>query len=238
MAMPTGTAIEGNYLSWRTTVKSWLLTEDHKRIAVLYLVSITVMFILGGIAAAAVRMELTGSHGQFMTSETYNKLFTMHGIVMVFFFLIPAIPAVLGNFLLPIMLGARDLAFPKLNLLSWYVFITGATMAVVMLIAGGVDTGDILHAVQHYLFEHLRDACGGGCLRYRVLVDLYRDELHRHHSQDAGSGAHLVAVAPVRLVDLCDQRYHRPRNTGGGHHARSGYVERLFVSASSIRNRW
>src|SRR5947199_4082032 len=93
-----GHGIEGNYLSWRTTVRSWLLTEDHKRIAVLYLVSITAMFILGGFAAAVVRTELTGNRGHFLASETYNKMFSMHGIIMVFFFLVPSIPATLGNF--------------------------------------------------------------------------------------------------------------------------------------------
>ena len=113
-------ASKPNYLNWSYAVKDWLLTIDHKRIAVLYLVSISIMFAIGGVAAA-VRLELTSPHGRILESETYNKMFTMHGVIMVFFFLVPSIPATLGNFLIPLMVGARDLAFPRLNLLSWYL---------------------------------------------------------------------------------------------------------------------
>jgi len=122
-------------------VKSWLLTTDHKRIALLYLATISALFALGGAFAVAIRLELLTPAGDFVQSETYNKLFTMHGIVMVFFFLIPSVPAVLGNFLLPIMIGAKDLAFPKLNLASWYVFVVGASFTLWAIITGGVDTG-------------------------------------------------------------------------------------------------
>src|SRR5687768_8948191 len=106
-----------NYLNAVYGLKSWLLTKDHKRIALLYLGSITVFFFLGGAFAVLIRLELLTPPGDLMMAETYNRMFTMHGIMMVFFFLIPAIPAVLGNFLIPIMIGAKDLAFPKLNLL-------------------------------------------------------------------------------------------------------------------------
>src|SRR5258708_12429627 len=101
-----------------------MLTTDHKRIAILYLVSITMMFVLGGMAAAVIRLELTSPNGHFLESETYNKMFTTHGVLMVFFFLVPSIPATLGNFCLPIMVGARDLAFPRLNFLSWHFYTT------------------------------------------------------------------------------------------------------------------
>ena len=117
---------EENYLNASYGVKSWLLTKDHKRIGILYLISITLMFFVGGFLAVMLRLELMTPQGDLMTSDTYNKFFTMHGIVMIFFFLIPSIPAVLGNFILPIMLGAKDLAFPKLNLLSWYLYMIGA----------------------------------------------------------------------------------------------------------------
>jgi cytochrome c oxidase subunit 1 len=103
--------------------------------------SITVMFALGGIIAAAIRLELVTPPGDLLQAETYNKLFTLHGVIMVFFFLIPSIPATLGNFLLPLMIGARDLAFPRINLLSWYLFMAGAGFAAWSLISGGVDTG-------------------------------------------------------------------------------------------------
>jgi cytochrome c oxidase subunit 1 len=130
-----------HYLNAAYGVKSWLLTTDHKRIALLYLTSITAMFFVGGAFAVLMRLNLLTPDGELVSAETYNKLFTMHGLIMIFFFLIPSIPAVLGNFLLPLMIGARDVAFPRLNLLSWYIFMTGATLALVSAVSGGVDTG-------------------------------------------------------------------------------------------------
>src|SRR3954464_11596463 len=123
-----------NYLTASYGVKSWLLTVDHKRIAILYMISITLFFFLGGAAATLIRLELMTPAGDIVQPEDYNKLFTLHGVIMVFFFLIPSIPAVLGNFLIPIMIGARDLAFPKINLLSWYLYVIGAGLAVVSLL--------------------------------------------------------------------------------------------------------
>ncbi|HZR82240.1 MAG TPA: cytochrome c oxidase subunit I [Candidatus Binatia bacterium] len=130
-----------NYLNANYGVRSWLFTKDHKRIAILYLVTITIMFAVGGLAALAIRLELLTPAGDLVGDDTYNKLFTLHGVVMVFFFLIPAIPAVLGNFALPLMIGARDLAFPRLNLLSWYVFVVAALFTTYAMLTGGVDTG-------------------------------------------------------------------------------------------------
>jgi cytochrome c oxidase subunit 1 len=130
-----------HYLNVRYGLKSWLLTIDHKRIALLYLISITFFFFVGGAAATLLRLELMTPQADIVQSETYNKLFTMHGVIMIFFFLIPAIPAVLGNFLIPMMIGARDLAFPRLNLLSWYIFSLGGLLTLIAMIAGGVDTG-------------------------------------------------------------------------------------------------
>jgi cytochrome c oxidase subunit 1 len=132
---------KSTYLNWSYSVKDWLLTIDHKRIAVLYLISISIMFLLGGFAAMMIRIELTSPHGQLLTSEVYNKMFTMHGVLMVFFFLVPSIPATLGNFVIPLMIGAKDLAFPRLNLLSWYLYTIGGLMALAAMIMGGVDTG-------------------------------------------------------------------------------------------------
>lgn len=130
-----------NYLNVDYGVFSWLLTKDHKRIGILYMISISIMFIIGGFFAMMMRLELLTPEGDLLTSDTYNKFFTLHGIVMIFFFLIPSIPAVLGNFMLPIMLGAKDLAFPRLNLLSWYLYIIGAFGGLLVIILGGVDTG-------------------------------------------------------------------------------------------------
>jgi cytochrome c oxidase subunit I len=142
MATATYTGTEKpNYLNWKTSVASWLLTYDHKRIAILYLVSISIFFLLGGLAAALIRMELATPKGDLLTSDVYNKMFTTHGVIMIFLFLIPSIPAVFGNFLLPLMIGARDVAFPRLNLLSWYFFMAGALLVLIALFRGGIDTG-------------------------------------------------------------------------------------------------
>jgi cytochrome c oxidase subunit 1 len=130
-----------NYLSADHSIKSWLLTKDHKRIAILYLISITLFFMIGGAYALMIRLELLTPAGDLVAPETYNKLFTTHGIIMVFFFLIPSVPAVLGNFLVPIMIGARDLAFPRVNLLSWYIYILGGIITLTAIVLGGVDTG-------------------------------------------------------------------------------------------------
>ena len=133
--------IEGSYLTDGTSIRSWLLTTDHKRIALLYLVSITLFFFIGGFAAALVRLNLLVPEGLLGSAEAYNRLFTMHGVVMVWFFLVPAVPVTLGNFVIPLMLGARDLAFPRLNLASWYLFMAAGAVALWALFVGGVDTG-------------------------------------------------------------------------------------------------
>ncbi|MBM3821067.1 MAG: cytochrome c oxidase subunit I [Acidimicrobiia bacterium] len=130
-----------NYLNHEHGVASWLLTKDHKRIGILYLIVVAVAFFLGAIFAAGVRMELTTPQGDLVSADTYNKLFTAHGVMMVFFVLIPVVPAILGNFAMPLMIGAKDVAFPKLNLLSWYVFVIGFLFTIAALIFGGVDTG-------------------------------------------------------------------------------------------------
>jgi cytochrome c oxidase subunit 1 len=130
-----------SYLTHEYGVKSWLLTEDHKRIGLLYLAAISFFFFLGGVFATVIRLELLTPPGDLVSSQTYNKLFTLHGVIMVFLFLIPSIPATLGNFLVPLMIGAKDLAFPKLNLLSWYIFMAGGACVLYAMLEGGVDTG-------------------------------------------------------------------------------------------------
>src|SRR5690242_10924568 len=130
-----------HYLNDGYGIKSWLLTRDHKRIALLYLAGVTFFFFVGGAMAVLIRLELATPPGDLVSDETYNKLFTLHGVMMVFFFLIPAIPSVLGNFLVPIMIGAKDLAFPKINLLSWYIYMVGGLFTLYSAMAGGVDTG-------------------------------------------------------------------------------------------------
>jgi cytochrome c oxidase subunit 1 len=143
-AAPGATAedLRPNYLTgggW--SLASWLLTKDHKRIAILYIISITLFFFLGALFALLVRLELLTPAGDMVTADTYNRFFTMHGIIMVFFFLVPSIPATLGNFLVPLMIGAKDLAFPKINLASWYLYNLAGIFTLWAIIAGGVDTG-------------------------------------------------------------------------------------------------
>ncbi len=130
-----------NYLNAQRGVWSWLTTVDHKRIGVMYLCSTVAAFFLGGVFALLVRLELLTPGRTIMNAETYNQAFTLHGAIMVFLFIIPSIPAALGNFLLPIMIGAKDVAFPKLNLFSLYLFWGGALCTLSSLVLGGLDTG-------------------------------------------------------------------------------------------------
>ena len=137
---------EVHYLNNDHSLKSWLLTVDHKRICILYMLTITAMFFIGGFFASLVRLELLTPAGDLLQSDTYNKAFTMHAVFMIFFFLVPSIPATLGNFLVPMMVGAKDMAFPRLNLATWYIFVLGALFAITAMITGGVDTGWTFYA--------------------------------------------------------------------------------------------
>ena len=130
-----------NYLNHSYSLTSWLFTVDHKRIGILYLISVSVFFTMGAFAVALVRLNLVAPTGAILELDQYNKAFTAHGTIMLFLFLIPVIPGVLGNFLVPLMIGAKDMAFPKLNLLSWYVWMVGASLFIWQLLVGGLDTG-------------------------------------------------------------------------------------------------
>jgi cytochrome c oxidase subunit I len=143
-----------SYLTEGYSLRSWLTTSDHKRIALLYMVAITAFFFLGGAAATLIRLELATPAGDLVSADAYNKLFTLHGVVMVWFFLIPSIPSVLGNFLLPLMVGARDMAFPRLNLASWYLYVGGGLFTIAALVAGGVDTGWTFYTPYSTMFSN------------------------------------------------------------------------------------
>jgi cytochrome c oxidase subunit 1 len=143
-----------DYLNVRYGWRSWLFTQDHKRIAILFMVTVTLMFIVGGVGAVLVRLELLTPQGDFMDRDTYNKMFTMHGIVMIFYFLIPSIPSILGNFMLPILLGAKDLAFPRLNLASWYLFVISGVFTLYVILSGGVDTGWTFYTPYSSSYSH------------------------------------------------------------------------------------
>lgn len=143
-----------DYLRHGSTISSWLATTDHKRIAILYAITITFFFFLGGAAITAVRLELFQPNGWLLTSDTYNKLFSFHGIIMVWFFLVPSIPNTFGNFLLPLMIGAPDVAFPRLNLFSWYLTVAAGAFTVYALVAGGVDTGWTFYTPYSSMFSN------------------------------------------------------------------------------------
>src|SRR5271156_5569771 len=130
-----------NYLNATKGIWSWMTTVDHKRIGVMYLISVMSAFMVGGIFALLLRIKHLTPHSTLMDAETYNRFFTLHGAIMVFLFIIPSVPAALGNFVLPLMLGAKDVAFPRLNLASFYLWCTGAVMAVFGMIFGAIDTG-------------------------------------------------------------------------------------------------
>ena len=149
------TAPADNYLNHTRGITSWLFTLDHKRIGVMYLVSILAFFLLGGVFAMLIRIELIDAGPGFLemmvgdatkAKNLYNHIFTLHGAVMIFLFILPGIPAAMGNFVLPIMLGAKDVAFPRLNLTSLYLFWFGALFFVLVLVTGGLDTGWTLYA--------------------------------------------------------------------------------------------
>ena len=208
-----------NYLNADYGWKSWLFTLDHKRIALLYMVSVTFFFIIGGSFAVLMRIHLVEPQGALVQPETYNKLFTLHGVVMIFFFLIPSIPAVLGNFLVPLMVGARDLAFPRLNLLSWYIYIVGGLFTLYSAIAGGVDTGWTFYTPYSSTYSNTQvTAVAIGVFHHRVFLDPHRPEFHRHDSQDARSGPDLVPHAALPVVHLRHEHHHGARHAGTGDH--------------------
>ena len=215
-----------NYLNADYGIKSWLLTKDHKRIGILYLISVTFFFAVGGAYAAAIRLELLTPLGDLMQSHTYNKVFTHHGIMMVFFFLIPVIPATLGNFLVPLMIGAKDLAFPKINLLSWYVYMVGGGAHLLRAPLRRRGHGlDVLRALLDQLLEHLRHARRPRHLHQRLLVDPDGAELHRHRPHDARAGDDVVPPAALHLGALRDEPHHDSGHARHRHHdpaARAG----------------
>ena len=130
-----------NYLTEFSGVKSWLLSLDHKRIGLMYMISILFFFLVGGIMAMLIRLELFSPGQTLFSADTYNQVLTYHGAIMVFMVIVPGIPAILGNFFLPLQIGAADVAFPKLNLASWYVFMFGAILAFSTLFTTKIDTG-------------------------------------------------------------------------------------------------
>src|SRR3989339_189148 len=124
---------EVNYLDYKGKYKgifAWIFSTDHKRIALLYMYSMLTMFVVGVVLGLAMKLELIAPGKTIMDPQTYNSVFTVHGVIMIFMIVIPGLPAVFGNFMLPIMIGAKDVAFPKINLLSWYFYVAGALLVI------------------------------------------------------------------------------------------------------------
>jgi cytochrome c oxidase subunit 1 len=138
-AAPTAPRV--SYLNATRGVASWLFTVDHKRIGVMYMAGVLGSFFVGGVVALIMRLHLLTPAGTLVNPETYNRLFTLHGTMMIFLFIIPSVPAILGNFFVPLMIGAKDVAFPKLNLASWWLYVLGASVALYSIIHGSADTG-------------------------------------------------------------------------------------------------
>src|ERR1700692_4541911 len=132
---------DANYLKATHGLKSWLPTIDPKRIGLMYLTMVSLAFLVGGVFALLVRLELFTRGKTIVDGETYNRFFTLHGAVMVFLFIIPSVPAALGNFFLPIMIGAKDVAFPRINMLSFYIYLVGVAIILTSIVMGSVDTG-------------------------------------------------------------------------------------------------
>lgn len=130
-----------NYLNHERGFKSWIMTIDHKRIGLLYLGSMLVFFLVGGLAALLVRTELLFPGGDLLSADQYNTAFTLHGVIMIFLFIVPGIPATLGNFLLPLMIGAKDVAFPRLNRFSYWLYLIGAGIALIAVLFLRIDSG-------------------------------------------------------------------------------------------------
>ena len=216
------------YLTAKRGIMSWVYTVDHKRIGLMYLTMVSLAFLAGGIFALLVRLELFSRGKTIVDAETYNRFFTLHGAIMVFLFIIPSVPAALGNFFLPIMIGAKDVAFPRLNMLSFYIYILGVVFLLTSIIMGvGRHGVDLLHAVQRADGQqrHLDD---DGRLHPRVLVDPHGPELPRHRAHDARARRHLDAAAALRLGHVRDGAHAGARDAGARDHAPAPLLRALL----------
>src|SRR3977135_184963 len=220
MATATVTVERQDYLNANYGIKSWLLTPDHKRIALLYLRSITFFFFIGGFFALLIRLELLTPAGDLVQADTYNKLFTHHGVIMVFFFLIPAIPAVLGNFLVPLMIGAKDLAFPRINLLSWYIYTAGGLFTLYAMLMGGVDTGWTFYTPFSTSYANTYVILTGMGIFITGFSSILTGVDFIFPGARTGSpGVPLFPPAVVYLVDVRDQHHFHPGYARDRRHA-------------------
>ncbi len=205
-----------NYLTEETGLWAWMTTVDHKKIGIMFLASITFFFFIGGIMALLIRTELWTPAKTFIEANTYNQLFTLHGAIMIFLFLIPSVPAVLGNFVLPLQLGAKDVAFPRLNLLSFYLYLTGAGIAILSILTGGIDTG--------WTFYTPYSTTTGGAVTtmvFGVFIIGFSSILtgvNFIYSQNAGARPDMGQAAAFLLGSLCHQHYPDFGDAGSCYH--------------------
>ena len=204
-----------NYLNCSRGFWSWAGTLDHKRIGIMYLIGVTLAFLAGGVLALGIRVQLWTPEGVMFAVEKgnltgYNQMFTLHGAFMVFMFIIPAIPASLGNFVLPLMLGAKDVALPRLNLASFYLWLSGTILAIVSIIDGGVDTGWTFYTPYSIHDRPVGNVTAMvlGDLHPRVQLDLHRDEFHRHRPTSCGRAGQWGG-SDMPLFVLGDLRHER-----------------------------
>jgi hypothetical protein len=183
---------------------AWILSTDHKRIGLLYFYSIMTFFLIGATIGLLMKLELIAPGKTIVDAQTYNAFFTLHGIIMIFAVVIPGLPAVFGNFMLPIMIGANDVAFPRINLLSWYMYITGVSLVLISQFTGQgpPDTGWTFYAPYSFRTAGYDTGCIRGICSW-ILVGSYRTELHYHYPQDAGTGNDLDENALIPLEFIC-----------------------------------
>jgi hypothetical protein len=218
---PEGT--ETNYLNCSRGLRSWLLTLDHKRIGVMYLISIVAAFVLGGLLALIIRAEHMSGTPTIIDADTYNQVFTLHGAIMTFLFIIPGIPAALGNFILPLMVGAKDVAFPRLNLASWYLYVAGSLWRCSRSSSVRVDTGWTFYTPYSTQTATAVIPITPGCVHPRLQLDLHRPQLHRDDPQDAARGHDVVPHAADALGPLRHGDHPGPRHAGARHHGAAAH---------------
>ena len=213
-----------NYINATSGIASWLLTVDHKRIALMYLVSTLTAFAIGGTFALLLRIELLTAKRTIMSAEMYNQAFTLHGAMMVFLFIIPGVPGVLGNFLVPLMIGAKDVAFPKLNLLSLYLYWTGAIFTLASLVQGGLDTGWTFYVPYSSTTSTavISTTFGVFILGFSSILTGLNFIVTIHKLRAPGDDLVPPAVDP--LGGVLDQHRAGPRDAGARHHAAAPHL--------------
>lgn len=204
--MSSSTSSDLNFFEVKKGIKSWLFTLDHKRIGLMYFYAISSFFLVGVVLGLLMRLELIAPGETIMKPTTYNQTFTLHGVIMIFLFIIPGIPAIFGNFFLPLLLGTDDVAFPRLNLISWYLYVGGAIFALLTLGSWQWTCRyrmDVLCSIQCTNRYKCHHGCIG-CIHPWVFIDTHRLKLYCYYTSLACSWDGLVRDAFIRMGTLCN----------------------------------